>query len=499
MSKAQNVYLGFDLGASSGRAVAGVLRNRRLEIEEVHRFPNGPVNLGGTLVWDLPALWGHILEGMRQCARLSGGGTSGVGVDTWGVDFGLLARDGRLLGNPICYRDSIAEGADAKVAAAVGRQRFYELIGHVPGQVSTLSQLVGLKNGPGAVRLKTADALLMMPDLLRYFLCGHKAVELTATGTSQLVNVRTGRWCAEVLGALGLPRRMLPQIVKPGTVVGELSADVARETGLGRAPVAAVAGHDTAAAVAAVPFAEDDCAFISCGTWAIVGVIQDRPTTTLEAADLGFVNEFGLDSILFVKNLMGLYLFENLRRSLLKKGRKLSYARMVREAAQAPPFACFLDLNSSLFFVAEEPEAPMREFLRRTGQEPRQEVAVLLRAVCEALAWGYRGALRDLGRLTGREFRRLCMVGGGSRNRLLCQMTADATGLEVIAGPAEATAVGNLAIQALATGALKNAAAVRELVRNSFRFKKYRPRDKGGWDRHASRCQEVLQKSREIG
>ena len=498
MTDCGSLHLGFDLGASSGRAVVGVLRDRHLEIEEICRFPNGPVNMGGTLYWDLPALWSHVLEGMHRGARLSGGKVAGIGVNTWGVDFGLLAGDGRLLGNPICYRDSLAQGADAKVTAAVGRDRFYRLIGHVPGQVSTLSQLVGLRSGAGASRLNAADTLLMMPDLFRYLLCGHRAVELTAAGSSQMANARTGRWCAEVLRALRLPRRILPDIVTPGTVVGDLSDDVGRQTGLGRTPVVAVPGHDTAAAAAAVPFAEDDCAFISCGTWSVVGAIKDRPTTTAEAADLGFVNEFGLDSVLFVKNLMGLYLFENLRRAALREGRKMSYAQMVRDAAQAPPFACFLDLSSPLFFVSEDPEERIREFLRRTAQKVPQSPAVCLRAVCEGLAWSYRRALRDLGALTGRKLRRLCVVGGGIRNRLLCQMTADATGLEVIAGPAEATVAGNLAVQALATGALESIAGVRELVRSSFRLRRYRPGDTSVWGRHDSRCTEIMARSKQV-
>jgi rhamnulokinase len=363
-------------------------------------------------------------------------------------------------------------------------------------RIATLSQLVALRNSPGAGVLRLSKTLLMMPDLFRYFLSGHKAVELTAAGTSHLTNVRSGKWCSRILQSLHLPRRILPEIVKPATVVGRLPSELAGQTGLNRAPVVAVAGHDTASAAAAVPLAGADCAFLSCGTWSVLGDVHDRPITTPEAFSRGFANIAGLESILFVKVGMGLYLFENLRRALANRARKPTYAQMIKEASRAKPFGCFLDVNSPLFFVTEDPQPCVREFLQRTGQETAQGTGSIFRALLEGLAWSYRGAINDLVTLSGRDLKRISMVGGGSRNKVLCQMVADATGLEVVAGPAEATAAGNVTAQALATGQLEDAADIRGLVRRSFRLKTYRPESTEIWNRHSSRYQEIFEKSK---
>jgi len=267
---------------------------------------------------------------------------------------------------------------------------------------------------------------------------------------------------------------------------------------LNRAPVVAVVGHDTASAAAAAPLAGADCAFLSCGTWSVLGVIQESPITTDEAFSRGFANIVGLESMLFVKIGMGLYLFENLRRALMKSARKTTYAQMIREASSAKPFECFLDVNSPLFFVAEDPEPCVKEFLRRTGQKVSLSTGSIIRALLEGLAWSYRGTINDLAALTGRDLKKISLVGGGSRNRVLCQMVAEATGLEVVAGPAEATAAGNLAVQALATGQLRRAADIRELVNGSFRLTTYKPKSAALWDKNSAHCLQILEKSRRL-
>ncbi|HUS95863.1 MAG TPA: rhamnulokinase family protein, partial [Hyphomicrobiaceae bacterium] len=470
MRKPPQAYLAFDLGAGSGRAVVGLLEGGRLRMEEIRRFANSPSPLGGRLYWDFLSLWNNVVDAMRLCAARGHDRLAGIGVDTWGVDFGLLGPDGALLGNPICYRDSITEGVDQLIGSVIEERELYRLTGRAVARVSTLSQLVALNNSPSAGTLRSTQTLLMMPDLFRYFLCGHRAVELTAAGSSQLVNVRSAKWCSGIFKPLQLPRRIVPEIVKPATVVGRLMPDLAAHTGLNRAPVVAVAGHDTASAAAAVPLVDADCAFVSCGTWSVLGVIQDDPITTDEAFSRGFANVLGLESILFAKFIMGFYLFENLRRSLAGRARKMTYAQMIREASDARPFGCFLDVNSPMFFVAEDPVASVKEFLRRTGQKTLQSAGSIIRAVLEGLALSYRQAINDLATVTGRELRRISLVGGGSRNKMLCQMVADATAMEVVAGPAEATAAGNLAVQALAAGQLREVAEIRELVRGSFRL-----------------------------
>ncbi|OHB85943.1 MAG: hypothetical protein A2V98_03755 [Planctomycetes bacterium RBG_16_64_12] len=498
MSKPGRVYLAIDLGASSGRAVLGLLEGGKLKMEEANRFPNSPAPLGGRLYWDFLSLWNHVLSSMRLCAGRGYSRLSGIGVDTWGVDYGLLGADGKLLGNPICYRDSLTEGVERPIRSAVGERELYRLTGSPLMRISTLSQLVALRNSPSAGMLRLSKTLLMMPDLFRYFLSGHKAVELTAAGTSQLANVRSGRWCSRILQKLHLPRRIMPEIVKPATVVGRLSPELARRTGLNRAPVVAVVGHDTASAACAVPLAGPDCAFLSCGTWSVFGVIHDSPITTDEAFSRGFANILGLESVLFVKIGMGLYLFENLGRVLASRARKTTYAEMIEGASHAKPFACLLDVNSPLFFVAEDPEPCLQEFLRRTGQKVSQSTGSIIRSLLEGLAWSYRAATDDLTALTGRDLTRISLVGGGSRNKMLCQMVADATGLEVVAGPAEATAAGNLAVQALATGQLRKAADIRELIKGSFRLTTYRPESTASWDKNFTRYLEILDKSRRL-
>ena len=494
MKRSQRVYLGVDLGASSGRAMLGVLQDHRLKIKEISRFPNAPCQLAGRWSWNFPSLWNNILIAMRRCAGQGYDRLSGVGVDTWGADFGLLDGDGRLLADPVCYRDPMTDGVERWIDSAIGQEELYRLTGAPFTRVSTFSQLVALGHGPTADRLKSAQTLLMMPDLFRYSLCGHKAIELTAAGSSQLINIHSSRWCAKLFQALHLPRRIMPELVRPATVVGHLSRTLAADTGLNRVPVVAVAGHDTASAAAAAPWAGEDAAFVSCGTWLVVGAVQDGPLTTPEALRRGFYNQLGLESVLVVKGMIGLYLFEHLYRALRRRNQAISYAQMLREASQARPLSRFLDINWPAFFAVEDVKSSIAEFLRLTGQKAPRDRGSLIRTLLEGLAWGCRGAIQDLAALTGRTPRRISLVGGGARNAVLCQMIADATGLEVIAGPAEAAAVGNLAIQALATGRLRKVADIRELVRSSFRLTKYQPRGIELWNKHACQYQEVVER-----
>ena len=486
MAEKSDTYLAIDLGAGSGRAILGHLGASGLELEEIHRFTNGPVGVGGTLYWDFARLWQEVVHALGLCGRRRID-LAGIGVDTWGVDFGLIGADGRLLGNPFCYRDGITDGMDRRIADAIPRAEFYRLTGMTPAPVATLSQLCGLKQRGAADRLRMARSLLMMPDLFRYFLCGHEGVELTSAGSTLMTNIRTRRWCPRVARSLGIPGRILPPIVTPPTVVGRLHAELAERTGVGRVPVIAVAGHDSLSAAAAAPYADERTAFISCGTWSVAGRTQDRPVTRCEALDAGFVNELGVSSILFARNMTGLYLFENLKRSMDAAGEKLSYPAMVREASQAKPFAAFIDPSAPEFAIAADPAQSVRAYLGRTGQRVPRSRGTVMRMLIEALAASHGAAIRDLGRVTGADIRRVCLVGGGCRNGLLCQMTADACGVDVIAGPAEATAIGNLALQAVATRRLGGVDAIRELVRLSFRPRTYRPGATDAWERHAQK------------
>ncbi|MBI2437890.1 MAG: rhamnulokinase [Lentisphaerae bacterium] len=475
------IYLGFDFGASSGRAVIGRLAGRRLSLKEIHRFPNAPLKANGVLRWDFPGLWHQVLETLAYCGARGYTPLSGMGIDTWGVDFGLLGNDGELIANPLCYRDRITVGSVEAIARAMGAKRVYKLTGLAPGRVSTLAQLVGLRRSSDKAGLERAATLLMMPDLFRFRLCGHKSVERTIAGSSILVDLRSGQWSDVLFKRLGLPRRIMPALTPPATVVGHLHGALAATAGINRPPVVAVCGHDTLSAAAAAPYVDAQTAFISSGTWSVVGVIRKEPITTLQAMRLGYINEIGLDSILFAKNMVGLYLLENLRRRLEREGFPLSNAALVQTAGKETPFAGYLDVNAPEFFVCDDPAATIARFLRRTGQKPVRGWPATARLIIEGIAWSFRQAMAELAELTSAQFKRICLVGGGSRNRLLCQMTADATGLELLAGPAEATVAGNLAVQALATGRLKGPESIRALVRNSFKLESFEPRNTAMW------------------
>lgn len=488
-------YLGLDLGAGSGRAVVGLLDHNRLKVKEINRFANAPVWMNGTLYWNTLYLWGHIVESMQMCRREGYSKLSGIGVDTWGVDFGLLGGDGQLLANPVCYRDGRTEGIERTITGGIDQQALYQLTGMSLSRFTTFAQLLAVKGTRGNETLRTAKTLLMMPDLFRYALCGQADGELTTVGSSQLVNIRTGRWSDTLFKRFKLSRRLMPKIVKPGTVTGPMLPDVCRQAGIASGPVIAVAGHDTPSAAAAVPFTEEDTCFLSCGTWSVLGILLDRPITSTSACELGFVNEFGLDKVLFVKNTMGFYLLESLRRTWRQGGVPLSYSQIVTAAAAAKPFSLFLDVNAPMFFAAEGVDQAVRSFLRRAGQRMRARRGTILRTIFEGLAFSYRQDLGELEDLTGRRFKRISLVGGGARNRLLCQMIADATGCEVVAGPVEATVAGNLAIQALATGQLGSPSEISGLMKRSFKLTPYKPRRATNWDKNVDRYMKVVEKA----
>ena len=499
MTRGNQTYLGLDLGASGGRAVAGTLQGGRLHLEEVHRFSNGPILLGKTLYWDFLGLWDNVLKALRLCAA-RGIRVSCVGIDAWGADFGLLDGEGSLLANPVCYRDARTAGSESILARRISPRRVYDIVGQAPHRVHNLAQLVTMsRSKAGRDLLGLSRCFLPVADLLRYFLCGRRSAELTTAGSCQMLDLRTRRWSRTVIDACGIPRRILPPLVQAGTLTGPLRPELAEIVRSTKTQVAAVAGHDTASAVAALPCVDDDCAFLSCGTWSVVGTISDRPVRASRALDKGFINQVGLDGTFFSRNLMGLHLFETLRRDYAQGGEALTYRQTLEEAAAAKPFAGVLNLNCPLlFYSVGQVLKGTRQFMRISGQRANLTRGQVFRLLLEALAFTYRQTLEDLALLTGRRFLRLGVVGGGTHNGLLCQMTADATGLEVMAGPAEATVMGNLAVQAMACGQVKNAAGVRRLVRDSSDIKRYRPRDASGWDRQYSRYLRVLDQTRNL-
>ena len=485
-------HLAFDIGAESGRAVVGTIADGRVVLREVHRFPNPMIPLFGRLHWDPYALYAEMLAGLKLAAAACPEGIDSVAVDTWGVDFGLLARDGSLLGLPFAYRDLRNVRAMDDFLARVPRERVYEITGIQFLPFNSIFQLHALAlDNP--VLLDQAAHLLFMPDLLTYFLCGRRMTEATIASTSQLIDPRRGEWSGELLGALGVRPGIFQPLVRPGTVVGRLRPELAREAGLAEIPVVAAASHDTASAVAAVPARGRDWAYISSGTWSLMGIEAASPLITSETRRLNFTNEGGMDGrIRVLKNVTGLWLVQQCRKAWTTAGRAPTYDEMRELAAGAPAFRAFIDPNAPDFLNPPDMPAAIREFCRRTGQPVPDTPALVLRCVLESLALAYRSVLDDLRRIAPEPIRRIHVIGGGSRHPTLCRFTACATGLPVAAGPAEATALGNVLGQALALGRLGSIDEMRALVAAGEAPAAYEPDDTPAWEAAYARFRDLL-------
>lgn len=475
-------YVAIDLGAESGRVMTGALADGCLQLEEVHRFPNSPVRVLDSLHWNVLFLWQEIKRGLARAAVQRGPTLSGIGVDSWAVDFALLDQDGALLGLPYHYRDTRTDGILEELGRAISERELYALTGLSFMSITTLSQLLAMQRA-SAPSLDAANALLLMADLVLFWLSGRQASEATIAGMTQLCELATGNWSISLLDTLGLPANLLRQIVPSATILDDLLPSVATETGIKNAPVIAAAGHDTAAAVAAVPSIEDHPTFISSGTWSVIGTELEQPLVSDEALSSGFLNEVGAaEKIFFAHNSTGLWPLQECRREWQRGGHNWSYAELTEMAARACPFAAVISPDDPTFAAAGDMQPKIADYCQRTGQDAPASVGSTARCLLEGLALRYRKALADLERLTGRPCRAVHVVGGGSRNRLLCQFTANATGRPVIAGPSEATAMGNILLQALAQRSLGSIREVREVVRRSTELKAYEPHPSSAWD-----------------
>jgi len=473
-------YLAIDLGAESGRLILGSLEGGRLSLEEIHRFPNGPVRIHDHLHWDVLRMWNEILHGLRLAARSSGGLTS-LGVDTWGVDFGLLDQAGNLIGNPYHYRDSRTDGMLEAAFERLPRQEIYRQTGIQFMQINSLYQLYAMQLG-NAPALEFADALLTMPDLFNFWLTGRKASEFTIATTTQCYNPIAADWAWKVLSALDIPSRLFQPIVQPGVVLESLRWDIAQEGDFAPLPVVAVGSHDTASAVAAVPAESGRVVFISSGTWSLVGSEIPQPVISEQSLGFNFTNEGGIGGTFrFLKNISGLWLVQECRRAWAAAGQEYSYAELTRLAAEAPAFHSLVDPSAPDFLhPGEMPERIGRYCLKR-GQPAPTGVGQFVRCALESLALAYRKAISQMEQALGYSLEAVHIVGGGSQNRLLNQFTADATGKPVIAGPVEATAIGNLLVQAMAMNRLSSLAEARQLVRRSFPLEVFEPGRRDAW------------------
>jgi rhamnulokinase len=484
--KAKRVFLAVDLGAESGRVVAGVFDGRKLALEELHRFSNTPVCVQGSLHWDVLSLFAEIKHGLAFAGRTYGDSLAGAGVDTWGVDYGLVEKKGELLGNPFHYRDRRTEGMMEEAFRRVPKDEIYRYTGIQFMFFNTLFQLLS-EVVHGASSLEVADKLLFIPDLLNFWLTGQKVNERTITSTSQMYDPVSGNWSRTLIKKMALPAHILGEIVSPGTVLGPLVPEVAEETGARTLKVIAPGCHDTASAVAAVPAEGDRHAYLSSGTWSLMGVESERPIINEKSFEFGFTNEIGVCSTVRVlKNISGLWLVQECRRTWAARGDELSYEDLTGLAEQAPPFSAIINPDHAPFAAPGDMPARLEAFCKETGQEPPLSKGELIRTILECLALKYRLVLTRLEELVGHRLEVLHIVGGGAKNGILNQFTANAINRPVVAGPVEATSAGNILLQMLGTGDLGSLSEGRELIRQSFETEEFLPVEPGAWD-HAYR------------
>jgi rhamnulokinase len=474
----EQIYLGIDLGAESGRVMAGAWNGRAMRVEELHRFSNGPVNVAETLRWDVLRLWTEMQNGLAIAAKRFGDAIVSVGVDTWGVDFVLLTQNGEMLGQPYHYRDARVAGMFGRAFSLVPRAEIFAQTGSQFMEINTLYQLLALERSHPEL-LAAADCLLMMPDFFHWCLCGSRVAEFTNATTTQCLNPIKRDWAFDMLKKLALPARIFPKIVPPGTELGRLRESVSRRTGLDRIKVVAPPTHDTASAVAAIPTANtgrSDWAYISSGTWSLMGIETPNAVLSDRVLQLNFTNEGGIDGTFrLLKNITGLWLVQQCKRAFEMRGGNLDYAELARLAESAPGPHPIIDPDDARF--ANPPDMPtaMQAFCRESNQPVPESEGALVRCALESLAAKYGGVLAGLEELAGHKIEVIHVVGGGSRNPLLNQLAANCCARRIVAGPVETTVLGNLLSQARAAGELKSLAEMRHVVRSSSELQVFEP------------------------
>ncbi len=470
-------FFAVDLGATSGRTILGSFTDEGLELEILNRFPNHLIEVNGHFFWDIYALYHSIIEGMKLAAARDVQITS-IGIDTWGVDFVCVGKDGHLLRQPYSYRDPHTTGAPEKFFSRVPRSKVYGVTGIQVMNFNSLFQLDTLRRNEDSA-LQAADKILFMPDALSYMFTGEMVTEYTIATTAQLVDAQTRRLSPELLSAVGLTEEHFGRFVYPGEKVGVLTEEVQRMTGLGAIPVIAVAGHDTGSAVAAVPALDRNFAYLSSGTWSLMGVEADAPVITPETEQLNFTNEGGVEgTIRLLKNICGMWLLERCRAGW----GETSYPELIAEAEAAQPFRSLINPDDELFANPADMEQAIAEYCNRTHQPMPENRGQVVRCIFESLALRYRQVLENLRSLSPRPIETLHVIGGGSQNELLNRFTANAVGIPVVAGPSEATAIGNVMVQAMAAGEASGISAMRQLIHRSIPLKTYQPQDTENWD-----------------
>lgn len=492
--------LAFDFGASSGRAILGTFDGKTLTLRETHRFSNDPVALNSSLYWDFPRLFWEIKNGILNTVNHVENDISSVGIDTWGVDFGLLDENGDLIGNPYRYRDSRTEGIIEKSTETACSAFVYSETGIQQIWFNTLYQLLAMKY-QDSPQLKIAKKLLFIPDLFNYMLTGVQTTEYTVASTSQLLNPYTCTWSESLMDKLGLNKSLFTDITPAGTIIGKFRPSICEELGIEAIPVVAVASHDTGSAIASVPFDDvDTSAYISCGTWSLLGMELKKPCTSEKAAKFNFTNEGGIQNTTrFLKNIMGLWIIQECRRQWKREGKDISFAELEQMAWESEPLCLFIDIEDQLFAPPGNMPRRIREFCEKTGQKAPETKGAIIRCVAESLALKYRVTIENMEDTLGKKIETINMVGGGIKDKMVCQFTANSTGRMVKAGPVEATAAGNVIVQLMALGKIKSLEEARTIIKASFDNDTYTPKDTYAWQAAYERFRTIIQGKKTYG
>ena len=484
-------YIAVDLGAESGRVMLGIVSDSRLELKEIHRFDNVSITQNDSLRWDFAKLFSNIKEGIAKAVKSAAGPICGIGVDSWGVDFGLIDKNGDLIENPYHYRDSRTDEMMDKAAEMMGKRQIYDNTGIQFMQLNTVYQLLAAKTFRPEL-LEKASKLVFIADLVSYYLCGEIFAEYSLASTSQFMDMSTKKWSKEIFDKLALPIKLMPAVVAPGTVVGKLKDELAKEFASAPIDIIAIGSHDTASAVAAVPAKEEKWAYLSSGTWSLVGLEIPNAIISDQTFRHQLTNEGGVaNTIRLLKNIMGLWVVQECRRQWKGEGEDLSYSQIAQMAQDAEPFKAFVNPNDNAFFAPGNMAKRINEYLAGSDQSTIDDKGQLIRVVLEGLAFNYRWMLEKLEEISEGSIDVLHIVGGGIQNELLCQFAANATGKKVVTGPIEATASGNIIMQAIANGQIESLQKGREIVANSFELKTYLPQDEQLWDEQYKKIENI--------
>lgn len=484
--KKEYKFLAFDLGAESGRAILGTLKNHKIELNIIHRFKTEGLIMLGTRQWDLARIYEEMCFAIRKCAHEYTKELDGIGVDTWGVDFGLVAADGTVIANPVHYRDKRTQGIMEYAFSFFPKEEIYKITGIQFLPFNTLFQLISMikHNSP---LLKIADSLLLMGDLFGYLLSGVRSCEYTNASTTQMLDANTRTWSKTLIDKFNIPSNILLNISPPGTILGGILPEISHYTGISpETPIISPATHDTACAVCAVPIKDttEPWAYLSSGTWSLLGTELNQPKITMESMEYGFTNEGGVNNkIRFLKNIFGLWLVQECKRIWERQGESLTYDQLTKEAEAAEPFKALIPVNDPRLLAPENMPHTIQKICEELGYPVPHSRGEIIRCALESLALNYRQTLRSLNKVLGVEIKKLHIVGGGTQNKLLCQMTADACNVPVYAGPVEATVMGNIAVQAMAVGAIKSLEEIREVVANSTELTTYLPQNTLPWEK----------------